>query len=95
MTTDWRSNTLKKAPVIVALGVGLLLSGCSAPGPAAEYTGPAVIKDAYKTSRKTGCKLVVTLPDGQTDTVRVGRRTTCDGYNEGQEVQLRDGDLVR
>ena len=86
---------MKKIPAVFALGLGLLLTGRATPGPAADYTGPAVIKDAYKNSRKTGCKLVVTLPDGQTDTVRVGRRTTCDGYNEGQEVQLRDGDLVR
>lgn len=82
---------LKKSFTVVGVGLGLLLTGCGAPGPAAEYTGPAVIQDAYKNSRKTGCKLVVKLPDGQTDTVRVGRRTTCDGWAKGQSIQINDG----
>lgn len=86
---------MKKPLVVLALGLGLLLSGCGAPGPADHYTGTAVIQDSYKNSRKTGCKLVIALPDGQTDTVSVGRRTTCDGYSKGQSVQLNNGDLIR
>lgn len=39
--------------------------------------------------------LVVALPNGQTDTISVGRRTTCVGFNKGQTVQLNEGDLVR
>lgn len=86
---------MKKSLGVLTLGLGLLLSGCGAPGPADHYTGPAVIQDSYKNSRKTGCKLVVALPDGQTDTVSVGRRTTCDGYDKGRSVQLSNGNLVR
>jgi hypothetical protein len=86
---------MKKSLGVLALGLGLLLSGCAAPGPADHYTGSAVIQDAHRSSRKSGCKLVVTLPDGQTDTVSVGRRTTCDGYDKSRTVQLSDGKLSR
>lgn len=86
---------MKKTLGVLALGMGLLLSGCGAPGPADRYTGPAVVEDSYKNSRKSGCKLVVALPDGQTDTVSVGRRTTCNGYSKGQSIQLSNGKLVR
>jgi hypothetical protein len=86
---------MKKSLGALALGLGLLLSGCAAPGPADHYTGSAVIQDTYRNSRKSGCKLVVALPNEQKDTVSVGRRTTCDGYGKGQSVQLRNGSLVR
>lgn len=86
---------MKKSLGVLALGLGLLLSGCAAPGPTSHYTGSAVIQDSYKNSRKSGCKLVVALPDGQTDTVSVGRRTTCDGYDKGRTVQISNGSLVR
>lgn len=86
---------MKKMLGVLALGLGLLLAGCAAPGPTYHYTGSAVIQDSYKNSRKSGCKLVVALPDGRTDTVSVGRRTTCDGYNKGQSVHLTNGNLVR
>jgi hypothetical protein len=86
---------MKKSLGVLALGLGLLLSSCGAPGPADHYTGPAVIQDSYKNSRKTGCKLVVSLPNDQSDTISVGRRTTCDGYSKGQSVQLNNGKLVR
>lgn len=86
---------MRKPLGVLTLGLGLLLSSCGAPGPADHYTGPAVVKDSYKNSRKTGCKLVVALPDGQTDTVSVGRRTTCTGYDRGGTVQLNNGSLVR
>lgn len=92
--TGLRNQDLKKRLAVLAVGLGLLLSGC-AEGPAGDYTGPAVVQDTYKSSRKAGCKLVVALPDGQTDTVSVGRRTTCTGYSKGQSVQLNDGNLVR
>lgn len=85
---------MKKRLTVLAVGLGLLLSGCGE-GPADEYTGPAVVQDTHKTSRKSGCKLVASLPSGQTDTISVGRRTTCTGFNKGQTVQLNDGDLVR
>jgi hypothetical protein len=86
---------MKKSLGAMALGLGLLLSGCAAPGPANHYTGSAVIQDTYVSSRKSGCKLVVTLPNEQRDTISVGRRTTCTGYNKGQSVQLRNGSLAR
>lgn len=86
---------MKTKLTVLALGLGLLLTGCGAEGPADEYTGPVVIQDTHKTSRKSGCKLVVAMPNGQTDTVSVGRRTTCSGFNKGQTVHLNHGDLVR
>jgi hypothetical protein len=86
---------MKKSLGAMALGLGLLLSGCAAPGPANHYTGSAVIQDTYMSSRKSGCKLVVTLPNEQRDTISVGRRTTCAGYSKGQSVQLRNGSLAR
>lgn len=86
---------MKKKLGVLAMGLGLLLAGCAAPGPADDYTGSAVVQDTHRASRKSGCKLVVILPDGRTDTVSVGRRTTCDGYTKGQSVQLRSGNLVR
>lgn len=85
---------MKKRPTVLAVGLGLLLTGC-AEGPADEYTGAVVIQGTHKTSRKSGCKLVVAMPNGQTDTISVGRRTTCSGYNKGQTVQLNDGNLIR
>ncbi|SDQ18182.1 hypothetical protein [Pseudarthrobacter chlorophenolicus] len=86
---------MKKTLGGLALGLGLLLTGCSAPGPADHYTGSAVIQDTYKNSRKSGCKLIVAMPDGTTDTVSVGRRTTCNGYSKGQSIQISNGRLVR
>lgn len=86
---------MKKSLGVLALGLGLLLSGCAAPGPASHYSGSAVIQDAHRSSRKSGCKLVVALPNGQRDTISVGRRTTCDGYSKGQTVRLNNGNLVR
>jgi hypothetical protein len=86
---------MKKSLGVLALGLGLLLSGCAAPGPANHYTGSAVVQDAYRSSSKSGCKLVVALPNDQKDTVSVGRRTSCTGYSKGQSVQLNNGSLVR
>lgn len=86
---------MKKSLGVLALGLGLLLSGCVAPGPSSHFTGSALIKDTYVSSRKSGCKLVVTLPNEQKDTISVGRRTTCTGYSKGQSVQLKNGNLVR
>ncbi|MET4144113.1 hypothetical protein [Arthrobacter sp. UYCo732] len=86
---------MKNTVAVLALGIGLLLTSCSAPGPADKYTGSAVIQDTYKNSSKSGCKLVVSLPDGQTDTISVGRRTSCNGFANGQTVQLSNGNLVR
>lgn len=71
------------------------MSGCAAPGSASNYTGEVVIENSHRASRKAGCKLLVKLPSGETDTVRVGRRTTCNGYDKGRIVELNEGRLIR
>ncbi len=88
---------MKKSIAVLALGLGLVLSACSAPVPtaAAGYTGTAVIEKSYKNSRKTGCRVVVKLPDGRTDELRVGRRTTCDGWDAGKTIRINNGALVK
>lgn len=86
---------MKKTVPALVLGAGILLAGCAAPGPADHYTGTAVVENAHRSSYKTGCKLDVTLPDGQSDIVRVGRRTSCDGWAKGQHIQINDGRPVK
>lgn len=87
---------MKKTLTVLALGLGLTLSACSAPTPTAAtgYTGPAVIEKSYRTSHKTGCRVVVKLPNGQTDELRVGRRTQCTGWDAGKTIQINNGALV-
>lgn len=86
---------MKKTLIGLSLAAGLLLTGCasSTPGPADHYTGKATIKESYRNSSKTGCKLVIKLPNGQEDTVRVGRRTTCNGWDAGRVITLTNGVL--
>ena len=86
---------MKKLLAVLALGLGLILSGCAAGPPQAtdNYTGKATILESYRNSRKGGCKLVVKLPDGQQGTVSVGRRTSCDGWTPGRVVSITKGAL--
>lgn len=88
---------MKKSIAVLALGLGLLLSACSAPVPTAAsgYTGTAVIEKSYRTSYKTGCRVVVKLPNGQTDELRVGRRTQCTGWDQGKTIRINNGALVK
>jgi hypothetical protein len=88
---------MKKTLIALTLGLGLALSACGAPapsGPAANYTGSAVIEKSYRTSHKTGCRVVVKLPNGQTDELRVGRRTQCTGWDAGKTISINQGRLV-
>lgn len=86
---------MKKPLIVLSLAAGLLLTGCasSPPGPAEHYTGKATIKESYRTSHKTGCRVVVKLPNGQEDTLRVGRRTYCDGWTPGRVITITNGVL--
>lgn len=89
---------MKKTLTVLALASALALPACAAPaptGPAAHYTGDATIKDSYRNSRKGGCLVVVTLPNGDVDTLRVGRKTTCDGWTPNRKIKINDGRLVR
>lgn len=88
---------MKKTLTVLTIGLGLVLTGCSSgpPGPSDNYTGKAIIERSYKNSRKTGCRVVVKLPNGQTDELRVGRRTTCDGWEAGKTIQINNGALVK
>lgn len=89
---------MKKTLTILAIASALTLSACGAPqppGPAAHYTGTATITDSYVKSRKSGCKVVVKLPDGQADTLSVGRKTKCTGWDKGKSISISDGRLVR
>lgn len=82
---------------LIILTVGLLLTGCSAgpPGPANGYTGQATIDHSYRNSRKSGCKVVIKLPDGRQDTLSVGRRTDCTGWDKGKTISINQGRLVK
>lgn len=86
---------MKKTLIVLTLGLGLLTSGCATHVPSAAdgYTGTAVIKDSYRQSRKSGCKVVVKLPSGQEAKLSVGRRTSCTGWNPGRTVTLTNGRL--
>jgi hypothetical protein len=90
---------LKKTITVLALGLGLMLSACSAtpyvPTASEGYTGTAVIEKSYRTSHKTGCRVVVKLPDGRTDELRVGRRTQCTGWDAGKTIKINNGKLVK
>lgn len=89
---------MKKTITVLALGLGLLLTGCSSapyvPTAAEGYTGTAIIVESYRTSHKTGCRVVVKLPNGQTDELRVGRRTQCTGWDAGKIININQGSLV-
>ena len=89
---------MNKIVTVLALGLGLTLSACSptphVPGPAEGYTGTAMIEKSYRTSHKTGCRVVVKLPNGQTDELRVGRRTQCTGWDAGKIININQGRLV-
>lgn len=89
---------MKKTLTVAAVAVGLLLTGCT-PSPLDNYTGKAVVKDTYigtsAKKKKRGCKVTVTLPNGQVATEGLGRRTTCAGINKGDTVRFVNGDIVR
>lgn len=87
---------MKKSITVLALGLGLTLSACAphVPGPAEGYTGTAMIEKSYRNSHKTGCRVVVKLPDGQRDELRVGRRTQCTGWDAGKIINIHHGRLV-
>lgn len=88
---------MKKAITVLALGLGLTLSACAphVPTAAEGYTGTAVIEKSYRTSHKTGCRVVVKLPNGKTDELRVGRRTQCTGWDTGKTIRINNGALVK
>ena len=88
---------MKKTLTVLTVGLGLLLTGCSAgpPGPADGYTGQATVDHSYRNSRKSGCKVVVKLPDGRQDTLSVGRRTDCTGWDAGKTIRINNGALVK
>jgi hypothetical protein len=89
---------MKKTLTIMTIGMGLLLTGCStevAAGPADHYTGPATIEKSYRNSSKSGCKVVAKLPNGQFDTLSVGRRTQCTNWPAGKAININDGRLVK
>lgn len=90
---------MKKTLVALTIGLGLILTGCSSapptPSPADGYTGTAMIVKSYRTSHKTGCRVVVKLPDGQQDELRVGRRTQCTGWDAGKTINIHEGRLVK
>ena len=90
---------MKKTLTVLALGLGLALSACSStphvPTAAEGYTGTAVIEKSYRTSHKTGCRVVVKLPNGKTDELRVGRRTQCTGWDAGKTIRINNGALVK
>jgi uncharacterized protein YceK len=90
---------MKKIFTVLTLGLGLLLTGCSSaphvPSPAEGYSGTAVIEKSYRNSHKTGCRVVVKLPNGQTDELRVGRRTQCTGWDQGKTIRINNGALVK
>jgi hypothetical protein len=54
-----------------------------------------VIEKSYRNSHKTGCRVVVKLPNGQTDELRVGRRTQCTGWDQGKTININNGALVK
>jgi hypothetical protein len=79
----------------VALAATFVLTACSEPSAIAGYTGKATIQKAERHSRKGGCILTVKTPAGHVGDVRVGRRTSCDGWNQGRVVNLNDGYLQK
>jgi uncharacterized protein YceK len=90
---------MKKTLTALTLGLGLLLTGCSSaphvPRVTEGYSGTAVIEKSYRTSHKTGCRVVVKLPNGKTDELRVGSRTRCDGWDAGKTIRINNGALVK
>jgi hypothetical protein len=81
----------------VALAATFALTACSAgtPNPTAGYSGKATIQKAERHSRKAGCILTVKTPTNLIGEVRVGRRTSCDGWHAGNVVFLQDGHLLK
>lgn len=79
----------------VALAAAFVLTGCSSAQPTDGYTGKATIQKSERHSRKGGCILTVKTPTGLVGEVRVGRRTSCDGWNPGRVVTLNDGYLQK
>ena len=80
----------------VALAATFVLTGCSSTPREPGYSGTATIEKSERHSRKGGCILTVKTPKGQVfEGVRVGRRTSCDGWNRGRVVSLQDGYLQK
>ncbi|UDL16860.1 lipoprotein [Arthrobacter phage Atuin] len=80
-----------------ALATVFALTGCSGgtPNPVADFDGKATIQKAERHSRKGGCILTVKTYNGLIGDVRVGRRTSCDGWHVGNVVFLNDGKLIK
>lgn len=74
--------------VPIAFGLLALSTGCTAT-PIANYTGEAIVK-SHAVSGKN-CRANVTLPDGKSGSVTVGKKTVCNGYKDGIKVKIEQG----
>jgi hypothetical protein len=54
------------------------------------------VQETHQGSHKHGCDLLVKMNKRTEEAwIRVGRRTTCDGYQHGTVVHLKDGQLQK
>jgi len=89
---------LKKTLVVLTVGLGLLMTGCSHSGPATDsrYNGKAIITGSGGSGSKSGCEVFFTLSKtGEKDTEHLGRRSSCDGWDVGRIITLTDGKINR
>jgi hypothetical protein len=77
----------------LALTATFALTACS--NPTDGYSGKATIQETKRPSYKGGCILTVKTTTGLFGDVRVGRRTSCDGWHAGNVVFLQDGHLLK
>lgn len=84
-------NSLTKKFLLVPAAFGLLAmsTGCASATPIANYTGEAIVK-SHAVSGKN-CRANVTLPDGKSGAVTVGKKSACTGYTDGIKVKIESG----
>lgn len=81
----------KAALVSVTLAFALLGTAC-APSPVDTFTGEVSVESTD--IRKKNCYAHVILPDGQKDTIKIGRRVSCH-FDKGSIIKVVNGDYVK